>query len=160
MRLTVHLRGVGGQSLPFVVSMLGRRAAAANLRVSGREVVGMAQRGGSVSAVLDLEADAAPGGEPSFGGTVLLGLELLEGLRGFAVLRPGEPAFVATGRLVPPGTWRDGRAAYPTPEQVVEVAARHDIRLTLVDAPTSAPWKVVQAAIDRRIIPLEEGPRR
>jgi hypothetical protein len=151
MRLTVHVRGVGGQALPFIVTTLGRRAAEANAHFASREIFGMAQRGGSVFAILDLET---PGPTPEPVSSVLLGLELLEGYRGFAALRPGEQAFVATGRLIPPGSWRAGQPVYPTVEEVAVVAAQYGIRLTLVDAPVGAPWKVVQTALDQHAIPL------
>jgi hypothetical protein len=170
MSVVLHLRGVGGQALPFVVALLGRRAAEAGAGLTSREVFGMAQRGGSVFAVLEIEAgevagttieaadearardeSKAPGAAPC---SVLVGLELLEGLRGFGVLRPGERAFVSTARMIPPGSWAGGTAAYPTVEEVAAAAARLGIDLTLVDAPANAPWRVVQAAIDARAIPL------
>ncbi len=153
MSITVHLRGVGGQALPFIVTMLGKRAADANLKLTSREVFGMAQRGGSVFATLDVETpDDDPARAPAQ--AVLLGLELLEGLRGFGVLRPGERAFVSSARVIPPGSWAFGAPAYPTVEEVASSAARLGIDLTLVEAPASAPWRVVQAAIDAGAILL------
>lgn len=164
----MHVRGVGGQALPLIVSMLGRRAAEAQAQFTSREVFGMAQRGGSVFAILDIETpeehdehDLAS--EPPR--SVVLGLELLEGLRGLSVLRPGERAFVSTARVIPPGSWGAGSAAqptypsaaqptYPTVEEVHVIAARFGIDLTVVDAPQNAPWRVVQAAIDCGAIPL------
>ena len=165
MSLTIHVRGVGGQALPFIVTMLGRRAAEAGVSFSSREVFGMAQRGGSVFATLEIGeirdgraaanevcgADADPQAPPR---SVVLGLELLEGLRGFSVLRPGERAIVSTARVIPPGSWATGRAAYPTVEEVTALAEQFGIDLTLVDAPVSAPWQVVQAAIDLGVVPL------
>ena len=155
MRVTIHLRGVGGQALPFIVTMLGKRAADANVQIISREVFGMAQRGGSVFATLDIETPEEDGPTSEHARTVVLGLELLEGLRGFSVLRPGERAFVSTARVIPPGSWASGRAAYPTVEEVTSIAAKFGIDLTLVEAPANAPWRVVQAAIDALAIPLE-----
>jgi indolepyruvate ferredoxin oxidoreductase beta subunit len=152
--VTVHLRGVGGQALPFIVTMLGKRAADANVTLTSREVFGMAQRGGSVFATLAIETpdlDELPT-EPAQ--TVVLGLELLEGLRGFSMLRPGERAFVSTARVIPPGSWTFGTPAYPTVEEVTSIADRLGIDLTLVEAPANAPWRVVQAAIEAGAIPL------
>jgi indolepyruvate ferredoxin oxidoreductase, beta subunit len=150
----VQLRGVGGQALPFIVTMLGKRAADANVTLTSREVFGMAQRGGSVFATLEIDALGVDGaaGEPAR--TVVLGLELLEGLRGFSMLRPGERAFISTARVIPPGSWAFGAPAYPTAEEVTSIAARLGIDLTLVEAPANAPWRVVQAAIDAGAIPL------
>jgi len=150
----VHLRGVGGQALPFIVTMLGRRAADAQVQLTSREVFGMAQRGGSVFASLDIETIEGDGPESEAARSVLLGLELLEGLRGFSALRPGERAFVSTARVIPPGSWGSGTASYPTIEEVEAVAAQSGIELTLVEAPANAPWRVVQAAIDCQAIPL------
>lgn len=170
MRLTIHLRGVGGQALPFIVTMLGRRAAEAGVSFTSREVFGMAQRGGSVFATLEIggpDALGETGAEVANGigmdrmddahappRSVVLGLELLEGLRGFSVLRPGERAIVSTARVIPPGSWATGRAAYPTVEEVTALAEQFGIDLALVDAPVGAPWRVVQAAIDLGVVPL------
>lgn len=154
MSVTVHLRGVGGQALPFIVTMLGKRAADASLKLTSREVFGMAQRGGSVFATLEIESPEEDDPARAPARTVLLGLELLEGLRGFGVLRPGERAFVSTARVIPPGSWAFGGPAYPTIEEVASIAARLGIALTLVEAPANAPWRVVQAAIDAGAIPL------
>jgi Pyruvate/2-oxoacid:ferredoxin oxidoreductase gamma subunit len=156
--ITVHLRGVGGQALPFIVTLLGRRAADAGARLSSREVFGMAQRGGSVFATLEIEPTDEQGQAGIIGRSVLLGFELLEGLRGFGVLRPGERAFVSTTRSVPPGSWASGTAAYPTVDEVSAIAVQFGIELTLVDAPAHAPWRVVQAAIDAQAIPLAAPP--
>lgn len=150
----MHLRGVGGQALPMIVTMLGRRAAEAQANLTSREVFGMAQRGGSVFATLDIETPEDGGQADVASRSVVLGLELLEGLRGFSVLRPGERAFVSTARVIPPGSWSTGTATYPTVDEVAAVAAQFGIDLTLVDAPASAPWRVVQAAIDALEIPF------
>ena len=112
-------------------------------------------RGGAVFATLDIEAPDAEGSSSESHETVVLGLELLEGLRGFSVLRPGERAFVSTAQVIPPGSWASGSASYPSVEEVVSIAERFGIDLTLVEAPANAPWRVVQAAIDARAIPLE-----
>jgi Pyruvate/2-oxoacid:ferredoxin oxidoreductase gamma subunit len=160
MSVTVHLRGVGGQALPFIVTLLGRRAADAGARLTSREVFGMAQRGGSVFATLEIEPIVEHGHAGTSGQSVLLGFELLEGLRGFGVLRPGERAFVSTTRSVPPGSWASGTADYPTVDEVSAIAAQFGIELILVDAPAHAPWRVVQAAIDAHAIPLEAMPGR
>src|SRR5688572_11745942 len=137
--------------------MLGKRAADANVTLTSREIFGMAQRGGSVFATLKIETPEAEDLPSESARSVLLGLELLEGLRGFSVLRPGERAFVSTARVIPPGSWASGTAAYPTVEDVTSIAARYGIDLILVDAPASAPWRVVQAAIDAQAIPLRAG---
>jgi NAD-dependent dihydropyrimidine dehydrogenase PreA subunit len=75
-------------------------------------------------------------------------------------LRPGERAFVSTTRSIPPGSWASGTAAYPSVENVTDIADRFGIDLTLVDAPAHAPWRVVQAAIDAHAIPLDAKPGR
>ncbi|MCC7367462.1 MAG: 2-oxoacid:acceptor oxidoreductase family protein [Chloroflexi bacterium] len=152
MRTTVQLRGVGGQSLPLIVSMLGRRAADAGVSLTSREVFGMAQRGGAVFATLDID-EPGPGCADD-ARSVLIAFELLEGVRGFEVLRPGEAAFVSTARLVPPDSWGGAATRYPTAEEVMRLAADLQVALTLVDAAASAPWRVVQAAIEAGAIPL------
>jgi hypothetical protein len=115
----------------------------------------MAQRGGSVFATLDVETPVGNDPERTQHRTIVLGLELLEGLRGLSALRPGERAFVSTARVIPPGSWGSGTAAYPTVEEATAIAANFGIDLTLVEGPANAPWRVVQAAIDAGAIPIE-----
>ncbi|MGE3912349.1 MAG: 2-oxoacid:acceptor oxidoreductase family protein [Chloroflexota bacterium] len=154
MTIILHLRGVGGQALPLIVSMLGRRAADAGATLTSREVFGMAQRGGSVFATLDIALNGDDGPASDSSPSILLGFELLEGIRGFTALRPGQQAFVSTARIVPPGSWDADATPYPSVEEAATIAAQFGIMLHLVEASAGAPWKVVQAAIDAQALPL------
>jgi phage tail protein X len=149
-RLTMHLRAVGGQMLHFTARQLLTRLSPIVESAHVEETHGMAQRGGSVSAVIDVQLL-----DPycSRVGAVLLGLERIEGARGLGVLRPGDAAFIGSAAMLPPGTTHRADVRAPTDEELTRVAAELGIELVLVDTPLSSPWNVIQAAIDAGAIP-------
>jgi hypothetical protein len=150
-RLTMHLRAVGGQMLHFTARQLVTRLSSIVSAAHLEETHGMAQRGGSVSAVIDV--DFLPP-YSSRVGAVLLGLERIEGARGLGVLRPGDAAFIASGTLLPPGS---SQATHPPPTdaELVTVARDLGIELVIVETPLSSSWNVIQAALDAGIIPTK-----
>jgi hypothetical protein len=149
-RLTIILRGVGGQLLPFFVRRLATRLADRARSLQIDETYGMAQRGGAVVARLGVELDV-PGGSGLR--RVLLGLERIEGARGVCDLAAGDIAFIAEGTLPPPGPLAQGVAAPPTGEELVANGASLGVEVVMVPASPNSPWAVVQAAIDRGAIP-------
>ena len=148
-RVQILLRGVGGQVLPYVVRKLATQLIARGRRVRMEETFGMAQRGGSVGALLDVELDAE--GAPPLR-RVLLGLERIEGARGLAMLGPGDRAFISSGVWLPPGPAAPS-VEVPTPAALSALAERLGISLVEVEATPTAPWPVVQAAIACGAIP-------
>lgn len=148
--LKLLFRAVGGQMLHFVVRQLVTRLGGVTRSMNVEEVHGMAQRGGSVSASLDLEL--MPEYRPPFA-RVLLGLERLEGARGLSDLRPGDAAFIARAVRLPPGRVAGAAAAVPTEGELLAEAKRLEIDLTNVDAAYDSPWAVVEAAFARGAIP-------
>jgi hypothetical protein len=147
MRTILQIRAVGGQSLPLVVELLARKAAQLDARFYARQTLGMAQRHGVVRATVELESGDDDGLQ-----VILLGLERLEGLRGFSTLSPGDRAFISTAALVPPGTRRNQQPPYPSLDDLRWAAEHYEVELELVDAPANKPWKVIQAAIDAGLI--------
>ena len=89
MRMTIYVQAVGGQALPFMVRMLVNKIAERGARVDLRETHGMAQRGGIVQALIEVRTTTASPCPPK---AVLIGLELLEGLRGLSLLGAGDHA--------------------------------------------------------------------
>lgn len=158
MRTILHLRAVGGQSLPLVIELLARRAAELGHGFHAQQSLGMAQRHGIVRASVELSVPEKDGSHsPSSGDedrvqTILLGLERLEGLRGFSCLSPGDRAFVSTAALIPAGTRREQQPPYPSIDDLRWAAEHYGVALELVDAPAHKPWKVVQSAIDAGLI--------
>lgn len=147
----MHIHGVGGQSIPLIVGMLGREAEKANVTVSARQSLGAAQRSGTVRAEVHFEWHVDTEQAPS---NLLVGLELLEGMRALALLRPGEKAYVSQAVLEPPGAYGRGAKPYPSVAELTREAERRGLALTLVDAEVTAPWKVVEAALRGGSLPF------
>src|SRR6185369_7685054 len=123
-RIVVQLRAVGGQNLTSMVAMLARRLTPHARSLTVREMHGMAQRGGVVSATLDFSPEVA---EPAGAGgsrptTVLVALELTEGARVLPKLEAGDRAFIATCVIRPPGSWGPQRPTWPTQAELEGVA--------------------------------------
>jgi hypothetical protein len=156
-RLRILVRGVGGQAVPLVVRLLAKRLGERTERLETSETRGMAQRGGVVAATIDAWFDAPA----ALFRSVLLGLELTEGVRALGMLRPGDAAFLSTAVIVPPGAIRPGsleggsHPTIPSRADVSAAAAALGVRLCLLDTRADAPWPIVQAAFDQGIIPDE-----
>jgi Pyruvate/2-oxoacid:ferredoxin oxidoreductase gamma subunit len=147
----MYICGVGGQSVPVIVSMLSREADKASVRVSARQSLGAAQRSGTVRAEVHFEWGSEAAHAPS---SFLVGLELLEGMRGLSLLRPGDKAYVSQAVLMPPGAYGLGAKRYPTVGELTQEAERRDVDLVVVDAAVTAPWKVVEAALCGGSLPV------
>jgi indolepyruvate ferredoxin oxidoreductase beta subunit len=147
--LTILVAAVGGQMLRLVVLKLARRLAPLARRLRVEEVFGMAQKGGAVAAVIEVDLHEA---RPLPSKTVLLGLECIEGARHLQGLRSGAVAFISSGVLLPPGLASAGPRA-PSSEDLERSAARLGVDLVIVDTPAASVWPVVQAALDAGVIP-------
>jgi hypothetical protein len=156
-RLTLHLRAVGGQMLHFTARQLLTRLSPIVESAHVEETHGMAQRGGSVSAVIDVEFLSPYAPRVS---SVLLGLERIEGARGLSVLRPGDAAFIGAGIMLPPGRTvlgTDDAVRPPTDAELARLAEQLGIELVIVDTPLATPWTVIQAAFDAGVIPHQSS---
>jgi hypothetical protein len=157
--VTITLRGVGGQSLAFVAYRLVRRLAPFASALQLEETHGMAQRGGIVSARIEVDL-VAPRRKPA--PRVLLGLERIEGARGLATLVRGDAAFLSSAVLLPPGGYAaDGASEAPAPplEAIRNVASDVGVDLVIVDTTADAPWPTVEAAFARGALPSNPGKR-
>jgi hypothetical protein len=148
-RLIIMIRGVGGQKLPVVVWGLVKRLNKVAERIDVDETFGMAQRGGAVAALINVEFSF---NTPSVR-RILLGLERIEGARALTELRPGDSAVIANEILLPPGLSVEARLQIPTTEALRSLAASLGVDLTIEDAGAGVPWGVVEAAIKRGLIP-------
>jgi len=104
--------GVGGQGIVLAGDVIGLAARLAGLEAKASEVHGMSQRGGSVVSEVRFGVQVFSPLIPPPGADVLLGFELLEGLRGLERLRPGGSAIVNRQRIIPSSVTYGG-AAYP-----------------------------------------------
>ncbi len=78
---SIVIAGVGGQGTLLASKILATAAGARGLFVRTSETIGMAQRGGSVSSHLRIDAREASPIIPGAHGDILLGFELAEAVR-------------------------------------------------------------------------------
>jgi hypothetical protein len=151
-RLTVDLRAVGGQMLHFAVQQLVKRLGpfVDSDSVHVEETHGMAQRGGSVAATIDVELVTLPARRVR---RVLVGLERIEGARGLSDLGRGDAAFIASGIMIPPGMTHRTDVRVPSAEELATFGEQHGIDIVLVDAELSSSWSAVEAAFERGYLP-------
>ena len=130
--------------LAAVVRQLARRLTPIASGLHIEETHGMAQRGGSVSARIDVELREP---RPLLAPRVLLALERIEGARALSVLTAEDAAFISEHVLPPPGA--AGRV--PAIDDVARDAEGRGIMLEIVAG--AAIGEVVQAAIARGALP-------
>lgn len=126
---TVSLVGVGGQGILLGAQVLAEAAMAEGLDVKASEVKGMAQRGGSVLSTVRFGRHVySPVARHA---DMVIATEMLEGLRGLALLGTRGRLVCSSMRIAPASVLR-GEEAYPD-EEALKAAAR-GIRLVVVDA--------------------------
>ena len=111
--MRIVLAGVGGQGTVLAGNILALSAIQAGLSVRTYGDMGMARRGGSVSAFVNISRK--PGSSSTAEGTadVLLGIEPIEAVRYCRYLRKDGIAIINT-HIIPPSTLtRKDRAAMP-----------------------------------------------
>ena len=127
---TVSIVGVGGQGVLLGAAVLAETAAGAGLEVKASEVKGMAQRGGSVlSTVRFGEHVWSPVGPHA---DVVIATELLEGIRGLALLGSRGTMVCACTTRITPGSVLRREEDYP--DDLAGAAAMRGLRLVTVDA--------------------------
>ena len=108
----ILLCGVGGQGILLAAKIIAAAAVKSGLEVTTNEIHGMAQRGGSVTALVRYgETVFSPLFRPGTA-DVLASMEASEALRHGHWLRPGGLAAVSKQRLIPV-TVSSGKAKYP-----------------------------------------------
>ena len=110
--LNVILAGVGGQGVVLMSEILGDAAVRGGFKVRGSEVLGMAQRGGSVFSNIRLGAEVESPMTAEGKGDVILAVEPSEGLRYIQYLNK-KSTVILNIRKVIPATVSMGRSKYP-----------------------------------------------
>jgi indolepyruvate ferredoxin oxidoreductase beta subunit len=131
MKLDLVIAGVGGQGTVLASRILAQAALNAGYAARTSEMIGMAQREGSVQSHVRI----AGRGGPVIGAKtadVLIGFEPAEAQRGCGLLRDDGLMLVNT-QAVRPVTVALGSCRYPEAE-VLEYLRRFPARTTLVDA--------------------------
>ena len=115
--LNIIIAGVGGQGVILMSEILGNAAVREGLKVRGSEVLGMAQRGGSVFSNIrigsEVEAPMTAEGKCN----ILLSVEPSEALRYISYLNKNSVIFVNTRKVIP-STVTMGKSTYPEIAQI------------------------------------------
>ena len=116
--LNIIICGVGGQGVVLLSELLGNASVRGGLEIKGSEVLGMAQRGGSVFSNLRLGSDAYAPLTPEGKCDVLIAVEPSEALRNMHYLTK-DSVVVLNSREVKPFTVYLGKSGYPNPEEIL-----------------------------------------
>jgi indolepyruvate ferredoxin oxidoreductase, beta subunit len=115
--LNIIIAGVGGQGVVLLSEILGNAAVRDGLKVRGSEVLGMAQRGGSVFSNIRLGEEVYSPMTPDGKCDVLISLEPSEALRNIQYLNP-RSIVIMNNRKVIPATVSMGKSSYPEIDQI------------------------------------------
>lgn len=131
--LEVIICGVGGQGVVLMSELLGNAAVRNGIAVKGSEVLGMAQRGGSVFSNLRLGSGIYAPLTPEGKCDVMVAVEPSEALRNIQYLSRSSMVVLNT-REVKPFTVFLGSSGYPALEEILEKLKRASERVIALDA--------------------------
>ena len=131
--INIIICGTGGQGVVLVSELLGEAAVNGGLAVKGSEVLGMAQRGGSVFSNLRLGGDVVAPNTPEGKVDVLVAVEPSEALRNINYLAKNSVVVLNT-TTVKPFTYYLGTSGYPETDDIVEGLKKVTGRIITMDA--------------------------
>jgi indolepyruvate ferredoxin oxidoreductase, beta subunit len=131
--LNIIIAGVGGQGVVLLSEILGNAAVRDGLRVRGSEVLGMAQRGGSVFSNIRLGEEVYSPMTPDGKCDVLISLEPSEALRNIQYLN-NQSIVIMNNRKVIPATVSMGKSTYPEIDQILSKLQSVAARVISLDA--------------------------
>ncbi len=126
----VMIVGIGGQGTILASNIIGEACILEGRTVRGAETHGMAQRGGSVESHVRIDGKFGPLIAPGTA-DLLIGFDLLEGLRYSHFLKP-DGAIVISERLVIPTSVYVQGLPIPSPEDLIKRLSH--FHLTLIKA--------------------------
>jgi indolepyruvate ferredoxin oxidoreductase beta subunit len=131
--INIIICGVGGQGVVLVSELLGNAAVRGKVAVKGSEVLGMAQRGGSVFSNLRLGGNIIAPMTPEGKCDVLIAVEPSEALRNIQYLAKNSVVVLNTTTVMPYTIYL-GQSSYPTPEQIIGKLKKVTDRIITLDA--------------------------
>jgi indolepyruvate ferredoxin oxidoreductase beta subunit len=131
--LNVIICGVGGQGVVLMSELLGKAAVRDGIEVKGSEVLGMAQRGGSVFSNIRLGSGAYAPLTPEGKCDVLIAVEPSEALRNIQYLSKSS-LVVVNSRKVMPFTVFLGQSSYPDLEEILDKLHKVSDRVVTLEA--------------------------
>jgi len=131
--LNIIICGTGGQGVVLLSELLGSAAVRDGVAVKGSEVLGMAQRGGSVFSNIRLGGDALAPMTPEGKVDVIIAVEPSEALRNIQYLTKNG-VVVLNSRTVLPYTVFLGKSGYPTLKEIQAGLKKVTDRIITLDA--------------------------
>ncbi len=131
--LNIIICGVGGQGVVLLSELLGSAAVRDGVALQGSEVLGMAQRGGSVFSNIRLGGDALAPLTPEGRCDVIIAVEPSEALRNIQYLARGGVVVLNT-QTVLPFTVFLGKSGYPGIKQIEAGLRKVTDRIITLDA--------------------------
>jgi indolepyruvate ferredoxin oxidoreductase beta subunit len=131
--INIIICGTGGQGVVLVSELLGTAAVKGNIPVKGSEVLGMAQRGGSVFSNLRLGGDVIAPMTPEGKCDVIIAVEPSEALRNIQYLVPNGVVVLNTTTVIPYTVYL-GKSGYPTQDQIINKLKEVTSRIITLDA--------------------------
>jgi len=131
--LEVIICGVGGQGVVLMSELLGKAAVRDGIEVKGSEVLGMAQRGGSVFSNIRLGSGAYAPLTPEGKCDILIAVEPSEALRNIHYLSKSS-LVVVNSRKVMPFTVFLGQSDYPSLEEILAKLSKVSERVVTLEA--------------------------
>lgn len=131
--INIIICGVGGQGVVLVSELLGNAAVRGGVAVKGSEVLGMAQRGGSVFSNLRLGGDVIAPMTPEGRCDVLIAVEPSEALRNIQYLSKNSVVVLNTTTVLPYTVYL-GQSGYPDRKEIVNKLHEVTDRVITLDA--------------------------
>jgi indolepyruvate ferredoxin oxidoreductase beta subunit len=131
--INIIICGVGGQGVVLMSELLGNAAVRDGVAVKGSEVLGMAQRGGSVFSNIRLGGDTLAPLTPEGKCDILIAVEPSEALRNIQYLAR-DSVIVLNSRQVFPFTVFLGKSGYPEISEIHSRLAKVTDRIITLDA--------------------------
>jgi indolepyruvate ferredoxin oxidoreductase beta subunit len=131
--LNVIICGVGGQGVVLMSELLGKAAIRDGVEVKGSEVLGMAQRGGSVQSNIRFGKDVYSPLTPEGKCDVLIALEPSEVLRNIHYLSQSSIVILNSKKIVPYTVFL-GMSGYPSLEEILDKLSQATKRVVILNA--------------------------
>ena len=135
--INIIICGVGGQGVVLVSELLCNAAVRGGVAVKGSEVLGMAQRGGSVFSNLRLGGDAVAPMTPEGKCDVIIAVEPSEALRNIQYIAKNSVVVLNTTKVLP-YTVHLGKSKYPESNKILDKLQMVTNRVISLDASSIA----------------------
>lgn len=151
MSYSILIAGVGGQGVLLASRVLGEAALRSGHKVAMSEVHGMAQRGGSVTALVRIGEEAVSPLVPKGGADLIIGFEPVETYRSLPYANRGT-TLITDVRPIVPMTVTSGNERYPEVGRLLEAMRATGMKVIALDATSLAERAGARVAVNSVLI--------